>query len=168
MTSITATDPWLRPYANHIAGRQSYIRHKKKELLGSNASLEQTVLGHLYYGLHQTDSGWIFREWAPNATRVFLTGTMTNWQDDPAYELQKTEHGNWEITLSTNQLRHGDLCWRRRRPSDWHDASSRCMQHTATTASALAAPLMIGMTCRSNRFKDDAEAARRPPGRERE
>lgn len=109
MTSITATDPWLRPYANHIAGRQSYIRHKKKELLGSNATLEQTILGHLYYGLHQTDGGWIFREWAPNATRVFLTGTMTNWQDDPAYELQKTEHGNWEITLSPDQLRHGDL-----------------------------------------------------------
>lgn len=108
MTSLTDIDPWLKPYTNHIAGRESYIDHKKRQLIGPKGSLEQFALGHLFFGLHQTKNGWVFREWAPNATKIYLVGDKTNWQDKPDFELKSIENGNWEIKLPLDALSHGD------------------------------------------------------------
>lgn len=108
MTNITDFDPWLKPYANHIAGRQSYIDHKKRQLIGPRGSLEQFALGHLFFGLHRTAKSWVFREWAPNATKIYLVGDKTNWQDKPGFELQPLENGNWELELPLSALSHGD------------------------------------------------------------
>ena len=34
---------------------------------------------HLYYGFHREKDGWTYREWAPAADRVYLTGDFNNW-----------------------------------------------------------------------------------------
>lgn len=109
MKDLLSFDPWLKPYANHIAGRESYIEHKKRQLLGDKKTLEGFALGHLFYGLHKEPSGWVFREWAPNATKIFLIGEKTNWEDKPDHELQRQKNGNWELKLPPNALAHGDF-----------------------------------------------------------
>lgn len=72
--------------------------------------LADAVNNHLYYGLHKTDTGnWVFREWAPNATRMYLLGEFNNWKRTEAYRLMPTGGGNWEIKLPGMFLRHGQL-----------------------------------------------------------
>lgn len=107
MTRLTDIDPWLKPFANHIAGRDAFVAHKTRQILGDK-SLTDFALGHLYFGLHATEDGWALREWAPNATAIFLVGDMTAWQDNEDFCLTRTENGVWEITLPGKNLKHGD------------------------------------------------------------
>ena len=45
-----------------------------------------------------SNAGTTFRVWAPNADRVFVTGTFNNW-DKTKNELQKGENGYWEVAV---------------------------------------------------------------------
>lgn len=65
--------------------------------------------GYLYFGLHRTDTGWVFREWAPNATQIFLTGTFNGWKEEKKFSLKRKSNGNWELKLPADALKHGDL-----------------------------------------------------------
>jgi len=55
--------------------------------------------GYLYFGLQKTNDGWYLREWAPNATEIFLIGSFNNWQREESYRLKRLEHGIWEIKV---------------------------------------------------------------------
>ena len=73
-------------------------------------SLSAGLNNHLYYGLHRdAGGGWIFREWAPNASRIYLIGEFNNWKRTTAYELKPAGGGNWELRLPDMFLSHGDL-----------------------------------------------------------
>lgn len=110
MLKIIKNDPWLEPYADAINGRHAHVLYKIEELTGGNRSLSEFAMGHHYFGLHCTGKKWIFREWAPNATKIFLVGDFNGWQEETAYELQRcSDSGNWEITLPIKALKHGDL-----------------------------------------------------------
>jgi 1,4-alpha-glucan branching enzyme len=109
-------DPWLTPHAQTIMGRLRKAHNKEKELTGGHGRLKDFALGHEYYGLHRTADGWIIREWAPNATKIFLVGPFCEWKLDEAFVLQPLGNGNWELQLEAEVLKHGDLyklymCW---------------------------------------------------------
>ena len=107
---IIQEDPWLEPYRDVIEMRHRYVMNKEKELLCSRAlSLVDFSSGHHYFGLHRDKTGWLFREWAPNATAIYLIGTFNGWKKAEDYKLQKTLNGNWEIHLPEETLHHGDL-----------------------------------------------------------
>ncbi|MBQ4258523.1 MAG: hypothetical protein II713_05940, partial [Clostridia bacterium] len=38
--------------------------------------------------------GWVFREWAPNATRIYLIGGFNNWKRAEAWALSPVGDGN--------------------------------------------------------------------------
>ncbi len=107
---ILANDPWLEPYADAINGRHQYAVNKEKELVGKK-NLSDFASGYMYFGLHRDEKkGWVFREWAPNATAIYLIGDFNNWQEDAKYKLKKLRNsGNWEIKLPADALKHGDL-----------------------------------------------------------
>ena len=77
--NIIKNDPWLEPYADAINGRHQHVVEKEKELVGKK-TLSDFATGHMYFGLHRTDKGWTFREWAPNATEIYLVGDFNDWQ----------------------------------------------------------------------------------------
>lgn len=107
--NIIQKDPWLAPYRAAIEGRYQHALDKEKELTGKK-SLADFASGHLYFGLHKTVKGWVFREWAPNATAIYLIGDFNEWKEQNAYRLKKTRQGNcWEINLPKNAIKHGDL-----------------------------------------------------------
>jgi 1,4-alpha-glucan branching enzyme len=65
---------------------------------------------HIYYGLHRDARGnWVFREWAPNATKIYLIGEFNNWKRTEAYAMKPIGGGNWEIVLPSMFLDHGTL-----------------------------------------------------------
>jgi 1,4-alpha-glucan branching enzyme len=79
----------------------------REEILCNGKRLQDFATGHLYYGLHRTESGWVFREWAPNAREIFMVGDFSAWQKDKRYAMKKLPYGNWELTLPEEMLQHG-------------------------------------------------------------
>lgn len=110
-------DPWLEAFRLPIEGRYKYAKYKEEVLTGDNLiSLSEFASGYNYFGLHKTSSGWVFRDWAPNATAIYLVGTFNNWQKTEQYKLVALSEGKWEINLPEADLKHGDLykliiCW---------------------------------------------------------
>jgi 1,4-alpha-glucan branching enzyme len=106
---IVVMDPWLKPYEKVIQKRIRKGQLKENELRGEHGLLKDFATGHLYFGLHKEQDSWVFREWAPNATTIYLVNDATRWQPRDDYRLNPTGHGNWEIKLPHEKLRHGDL-----------------------------------------------------------
>ena len=108
-TFIYDSDPYLAPYKEAIEARSARIE-AKKEKIAVDGSLSKGLNNHLYYGLHRdADGGWVFREWAPNANRIYLIGEFNNWKRTSAYTLTPTGGGNWEIKIPGMFLHHGEL-----------------------------------------------------------
>lgn len=106
---IIEKDPWLAPYEHIIRARHEHFLKTEKKLIQETGSLKAFATGHLYFGLHREKSGWVFREWAPNATEIFLIGAFSEWKPVEKYRLTTLQYGNWEIHLPEEALHHGDL-----------------------------------------------------------
>ena len=108
---LIENDPWLEPFAPAIEGRYQRVLDKELELTGGKMSLTEFASGHMYFGLHRTRKGWVFREWAPNAKDIYLIGDFNNWQVKPEYRLKKVKRSNgvWELELKADEMKHGDL-----------------------------------------------------------
>ena len=102
-------DPYLEPFEEAIEARHKRIMDAREQF-SVDGSLSEGLNNHLYYGLHRTDDGgWVFREWAPHANRIYLIGEFNNWKRTSAYALSPTGSGNWEIKLPEMFLHHGEL-----------------------------------------------------------
>ena len=108
MKKIYQTDPWLEPFRGAIDARHERILADKRKLAGDRP-LSDVANNHLYYGLHHDADGWVLREWAPSATRIYLTGDFNNWKRTPDYAFTPVGQGNWELRLPDMFLSHGTL-----------------------------------------------------------
>lgn len=101
-------DPWLDPFREIIEARLAYISYREKLFTGGR-SMTDYANGHHWYGLHRIPEGWVFREHAPNATSIILTGTFSEWKEDGRYALSRTAEGDWVGEFDAGMLSHGDL-----------------------------------------------------------
>ena len=107
---IVKNDKWLEPYEEAIKGRHDHALWKLNDLTNNGKqTLSDFASGYLYFGLHKTNNGWVFREWAPNATEIYVIGDFNNWKESTKYKMKKINNGNWEIKLSKNAMKHGQL-----------------------------------------------------------
>ncbi|WP_321331436.1 alpha amylase C-terminal domain-containing protein [uncultured Bacteroides sp.] len=115
--NLIKNDPWLEPFKDAIVGRHQHAMEKKSELTNEGRqTLSDFASGYLYFGLHRTTTGWTFREWAPNATQIYLIGTFNDWKEKDEFALRRLDDGNWEANLPEGAIHHGDLyklivCW---------------------------------------------------------
>ena len=112
LKKIYEIDPWLEPFKGAIDARTKRLDAAAAKLAGNvgGTGIASAANNHLWYGLHKTaDGGWVLREWAPNATRMYLVGEFNNWKRTPDYQLKPVGGGNWEITLPAMFLHHGAL-----------------------------------------------------------
>ena len=109
--AILRSDPWLEPYAAAISGRHNDAARMMCELTAdTGGSLSEFANAYKYFGLtHGPRGTWVFREFAPNATEIFLIGTFNNWRPSEAFRLTMTGKGVWELKLPKNALKDGDL-----------------------------------------------------------
>ena len=106
---IYDSDPYLMPFKDAIDARAKRIR-ECRDRFAEGGSLSAGINNHLYYGLHrEPDGSWVLREWAPNATRIYLIGECNNWQRTAGYAMTAVGDGNWELRLPALFLRHGQL-----------------------------------------------------------
>ncbi len=99
-------DEYLAPYRSAIALRIGDYKKKHARLLNGK-SIRSFANGHLYFGLHRTADGFVFREHLPCAKNVWLTGDFNNW-DRRSHRLTKLPGGNFEIVINDkNAFREG-------------------------------------------------------------
>ena len=75
---ILSIDPYLTPFKDAINQRYDAYIAKRYELVGES-SLVDFSNGYQYYGIHQREDYWVYREWAPAADAMYFTGDFANW-----------------------------------------------------------------------------------------
>jgi 1,4-alpha-glucan branching enzyme len=108
LPKLIKNDSYLQPFASIIIDRLKAASDKENEIL-QDKSLKEFAQGHQWYGLHRENGQWVIRDWAPNATTIYLTGQFNDWQEKPEYALQRVETGDWELRLPDKMMKHGDL-----------------------------------------------------------
>ncbi|MBS3776485.1 MAG: alpha amylase C-terminal domain-containing protein [Bacteroidales bacterium] len=103
-------DPYLTPYLGEIEKRKEKIIDTGKKLTGDKISLKDFASAHEYYGLHSVENGWVFREWAPNAQKIYMIGDFSGWGCLEEFRLERMdENGDWELRIDKDQLHDQDL-----------------------------------------------------------
>jgi len=107
---LLETDPYLTPYRTVILRRLRKVIETGRLLTRDKMTLAEFASGHEYFGLHFIDNHWVLREWAPNATDIYLIGDISGWQQKEEFALKKcSEDGVWELRLPARTLKHQDL-----------------------------------------------------------
>ncbi len=101
-------DGWLSPHFPAIYARKSRAEEVAAQLIGG-MKLWDWAAGHLWFGLHRTmDGGWVYRDWAPNATALWLVGDFSGWVKQEKFRaLCINAHGDWELRLPAEAMQHG-------------------------------------------------------------
>ena len=105
MVRILEWDKALRPFERDINLRMDNY-HRMHEMLTGGGRLTDFANAHEYYGFHHTAEGWVYREWAPGADGVCLSGEFNGWAPEDA-PLTPIGSGNWELRLPEETLRDG-------------------------------------------------------------
>lgn len=106
---IFDSDSYLMPYKRVITDRYQKLLNKRQDVIGKGERVADAVNNHLFYMLHQEDKEWVFREWAPNATAIYLIGDFNSWKRDERYSFRNIGNGNWELRLPLKEVKHGML-----------------------------------------------------------
>ena len=106
---LIKNDPYLAEYAPAIEGRHQNVLNKMNELTnGGKQTLSDFASGYLYFGLHKTETGWLLREWAPNATAIFVVGDFNKWKETTTYAMRRIKGTeNWELKINNKSFKHG-------------------------------------------------------------
>ncbi len=91
-------DSNLAPYEQDIVQRMKRFENKKRELLSKDQTLADFANGSAYFGFHKVRNGWYYREWAPGAEKMYLTGDFCGW-DRHAFPMKKKANGVFELFL---------------------------------------------------------------------
>ena len=98
MYKIMEYNPQLAPYSGDIGLRMFLYRDTKSRLLPEGGRLIDFANAHHYYGFHRTKTGWIYREWAPAADQLYLTGDFNDW-DLTSHPMQRSGEEDWVLEL---------------------------------------------------------------------
>ena len=90
MYRIFEWNPQLAGFEKDIELRMSLYENIKKRLLSQGQTLKEFANAHHFFGIHHEPGRWVYREWAPGAYQVYLTGEFNNWD-----QTAQTETGNW-------------------------------------------------------------------------
>lgn len=104
---LSAADPWLVPYHADLQRRLEYTMTYAHKLFGTG-DVDAFARGYHYFGIHRTPEGWILREWAPAATKIYLHCDSSRWTDDADFAFQNVGDGKWELALPSDALSHED------------------------------------------------------------
>ncbi|MBR7148809.1 MAG: alpha amylase C-terminal domain-containing protein [Firmicutes bacterium] len=105
MYRVLELNPQLQPFAGDIDLRMANYERTKSRLVPEGKTLNDFANAHHYYGFHRTETGWVYREWAPSAYQLYLTGEFNDW-NWTSHPLTNLGNGSWEL-----QLEGHDALW---------------------------------------------------------
>mgnify|MGYP000290892185 FL=1 len=89
---IMEYDDVLKLYEADLDLRVNDYHKKREELIGANGSIVDFANGHEYFGIHRTSEGWVYREWAPGASKMYLAGEFNGW-NHRKHPMERLENG---------------------------------------------------------------------------
>ena len=95
---VTKRDKNLLPFASDLQLRIDNYLAAKKALLQPGQTLSDISNGYLFFGIHRTEDGWVYREWAPGADEMYFAGDFNGW-DRRGCPMQRKENGVFEVFL---------------------------------------------------------------------
>lgn len=97
-TGLIKRDAWLEPYADDLRRRYSHYQRTLGRVAAAAGSLAEFGRGYAHFGLNRGECegrpGVWYREWAPSAIAMSLTGDFNGW-DRLAHPLRPDESGVW-------------------------------------------------------------------------
>jgi 1,4-alpha-glucan branching enzyme len=113
-TGLVLHDPWLEPHSDKLRARYAKYLSTLAKIDQAGGLLGQVSQGHHYYGFTRGENngqaGVWYREWAPAARLVTLTGDFNGW-DRWNHPLQRDQFGVWSTFLPderyADKLTHG-------------------------------------------------------------
>ena len=88
----------MKPFEQDLKMRMENYKRTKVALLPEGQTLSDFANGHRYFGFHPTEDGWYYREWAPGAEAMYLTGDFCGW-DRHAHPMNNIGNGIYELFL---------------------------------------------------------------------
>ena len=102
MYRVLELNPQLQRFAGDIDLRMNLYHKTKNRLLSNGSSLRDFAQGHNYFGIHHVDGAWVYREWAPAAHQLYLTGDFNGW-NQTSHPLQRLDNGVWELVMEGDE-----------------------------------------------------------------
>lgn len=99
---LVALDPWLEPYRDRLRDRYAAYRRVRDRVDADGGLLGSISRRHESLGVlptvHGGVPGVVYREWAPGAEAIFLTGDFNRWAPW-SHPLSRKHDGLWELFL---------------------------------------------------------------------
>ncbi len=107
--NILHHDPYLTPFGWFFDDFRRACLAMEQRLTQERITLKEFANAHHYLGLRYEDGQWVFREWAPSATDIYLIGEFSDWKEREEYKCKRIHDGLWELFLPKDALVHGQL-----------------------------------------------------------
>ncbi|XP_062392564.1 1,4-alpha-glucan-branching enzyme [Sardina pilchardus] len=92
-------EPKLRQYEGDYHRRYQLFKERLSQVEQMEGDFDQFTKGYQSYGTQkQPNNGLLFREWAPGAEQLYLTGDFNNW-NKTSHPFTKKDYGKWELYL---------------------------------------------------------------------
>ena len=101
-TALINTDPLLKPYTAQLRERFAHYQRFKTEIEKTGGLLGEISQGYRYFGFNRGErtgeTGVWYREWAPGAETLSLTGDFNDWSRE-ANPMSVDDWGVWHLFL---------------------------------------------------------------------
>ncbi|KAJ8368582.1 hypothetical protein SKAU_G00086100 [Synaphobranchus kaupii] len=99
LSTLLQMDPYLKPFEKDFQRRYALFQKCLFQLEEVESGFDQFTRSYQSFGAQrQANNGLIFKEWAPAAEALFLTGDFNGW-DNFSHPYTKKEHGKWELHI---------------------------------------------------------------------
>ncbi|EGD72264.1 starch branching enzyme II [Salpingoeca rosetta] len=98
LAKLFELDPSLQPFEAAITHRYGRFAELKAKIDEHEGGLAKFSLGYETFGFNPCEEGIVYREWAPAATAVSLTGDFCDWDRD-MFKCTKNEFGVWSVVI---------------------------------------------------------------------
>ena len=108
---LISQHPELRPWSSEISDLHYRYLGMRSYILEHWSSLSDFASLHHKLGFqrNENETGWIYREWAPEAYQLWLLGDFNDWNLE-SHPLHRMDEGIWEVRIPDNagqSLKHG-------------------------------------------------------------
>uniref|UniRef100_A0A665V042 1,4-alpha-glucan branching enzyme n=1 Tax=Echeneis naucrates TaxID=173247 RepID=A0A665V042_ECHNA len=102
-SSLLQMDPYLQAYKKDFERRYELLQKQLVQLEEAEGGFDQFTRSYKTFGIQRKpDNSLFFKEWAPAAEALFLTGDFNDW-DKFSHPYTKKEFGKWELILPPKQ-----------------------------------------------------------------
>uniref|UniRef100_A0A672ZGP7 1,4-alpha-glucan branching enzyme n=1 Tax=Sphaeramia orbicularis TaxID=375764 RepID=A0A672ZGP7_9TELE len=97
--SLLQMDPYLKPFEKDFRRRYELLQKELFQLEEAEGGFDQFTRSYKTFGVQRLpDNSLFFKEWAPAAEALFLTGDFNGW-DKFSHRFTPKEYGKWELVL---------------------------------------------------------------------